>query len=95
MIEDLLKKRTNVTFFRDDKIPDKSVIEKILEKAHVMTPHKNNFDNRVAVTGVGRASRVGRSFFFFYCPTLLSLYFFSPYHIQKEAATTTTSGRRE
>ena len=43
MIEDLLKKRTNVTFFRDDKIPDKRVIEEILEKAHVMTPHKNNF----------------------------------------------------
>ena len=43
MIEDLLKKRSNITFFRDDKIPDKRVIEEILEKAHVMTPHKNNF----------------------------------------------------
>ena len=27
MIEEILKKRTNITFFREDKIPDKEVIE--------------------------------------------------------------------
>ena len=43
IVEELLKKRTNVSFFREDKIPDKKVIEEILEKAHELTPHKNNF----------------------------------------------------
>ena len=38
-----MKKRTNITFFRDDKIPEKKDIQEILEKAHTMTPHKNNF----------------------------------------------------
>ena len=43
MIEDILKKRKNVSFFRDDKIPDKKLIENLLEKTHNLTPHKNNF----------------------------------------------------
>ena len=43
MIEDLLKKRNNVSFFSKDKIPEKKQIEEILEKAHAFTPHKNNF----------------------------------------------------
>ena len=43
MIEDLLKRRTNVTFFKKDKIPDKKQIEKIIKKAFTLTPHKNNF----------------------------------------------------
>jgi len=43
MIEDILKKRTNISFFREDKIPDKKIIEDILQKAHLLTPHKNNF----------------------------------------------------
>ena len=43
MIEDLLKKRSNITFFSKTKIPEKKQIEEILEKAHVYTPHKNNF----------------------------------------------------
>ena len=42
MIEDLLKKRINISFF-SKKIPDKKVVEEILEKAHNLTPHKNNF----------------------------------------------------
>ena len=42
MIEEILKKRTNITFFREDKIPEKSIIDDILAKAHKFTPHKNN-----------------------------------------------------
>ena len=41
-IEEILKKRTNITFFREDKIPEKSIIDDILAKAHKFTPHKNN-----------------------------------------------------
>ena len=43
MIEDILKKRTNCSFFREDKIPDKKIIDDILNKAHNLTPYKNNF----------------------------------------------------
>ena len=43
MIEDILKKRSNISFFREDKIPEKSLIDDILKKAHTLTPHKNNF----------------------------------------------------
>jgi|TARA_B110000858_G_scaffold198149_1_gene262844 hypothetical protein len=43
MIEKLLKKRTNITFFKKTEIPEKKVIEEILENAHNLTPHKNNF----------------------------------------------------
>jgi len=43
MIEEILNKRTNHSFFREDKIPEKKVIEDILEQAHKLTPHKNNF----------------------------------------------------
>ncbi len=43
MIEDILKKRTNINFFKKDKIPEKKVIQDILDKAHKLTPHKNNF----------------------------------------------------
>lgn len=42
-LEEILKKRTNVSFFKEDKIPDKKIIEEILDKAHNLTPHKNNF----------------------------------------------------
>ena len=45
MIEDILKKRSNITFFREDKIPDKKAIEDILEKTHNSMPHKNNLYN--------------------------------------------------
>jgi len=45
MIEDILKKRSNISFFREDKIPEKSLIDDILKKAHTLTPHKNNFYN--------------------------------------------------
>ena len=41
-IEEILKKRTNITFFREDKIPEKKVIDDILNQAHSLTPHKNN-----------------------------------------------------
>ena len=44
-IEDVLKKRSNITFFSEDKIPDKKVIENILQKTHDLMPHKNNFYN--------------------------------------------------
>ena len=40
MIEEILSKRTNHSFFREDKIPEKKVIENILEQAHKLTPHK-------------------------------------------------------
>ena len=43
MIEDILKKRENFTFFRKDKIPEESMVREILDKAHNLTPHKNNF----------------------------------------------------
>ncbi len=43
MIEEILKKRSNISFFRKDKVPDKKVIEEILKKANELTPHKNNF----------------------------------------------------
>lgn len=43
MIENILKKRTNHSFFRNDKIPDKEVINEILDKAYNLTPYKNNF----------------------------------------------------
>lgn len=42
VIEDLLKKRTNIRFF-SSKIPEKKIIQEILEKAHNLTPYKNNF----------------------------------------------------
>ena len=35
MIEDILKKRTNCSFFREDKIPEKKVIDEILKQAHI------------------------------------------------------------
>lgn len=44
-LQELLKKRTNITFFREDKIPDKKTIEDILEKTHNSMPHKNNLYN--------------------------------------------------
>ena len=44
MIEEILKKRTNITFFREDKIPDKEVIEDILQKTHNSLPTKNNLN---------------------------------------------------
>ena len=43
MIEDLLKKRRNISFFKQDRIPDVALIQQILEKAKELTPHKNNF----------------------------------------------------
>tara|TARA_Y100001972_G_scaffold120056_1_gene162073 strand:- start:167 stop:928 length:762 start_codon:yes stop_codon:yes gene_type:complete len=42
-LDEVLKKRTNITFFREDKIPEKKVIDDILREAHQLTPHKNNF----------------------------------------------------
>ena len=44
MIEEILKKRTNITFFREDKIPAKEVIEDILQKTHDSLPTKNNLN---------------------------------------------------
>lgn len=43
MIEQLLKRRSNITFFDKDKIPEQKVIKEILDKAQELTPHKNNF----------------------------------------------------
>lgn len=43
MIEELLKKRSNITFFDKNKIPEEKVIKEILDKAQELTPHKNNF----------------------------------------------------
>ncbi len=43
MIEDLLKKRHNISWFSKEKIPEKETIQKILEKSQELTPHKNNF----------------------------------------------------
>ena len=43
MIEEILKRRNNTTFFRKDKIPEKEQIDGILKKAFELTPHKNNF----------------------------------------------------
>ncbi len=43
MIEQLLKKRSNITFFDKEKIPEQRVIKEILDKAQELTPHKNNF----------------------------------------------------
>ena len=42
MIEDLLKKRTNITFF-NKRVPDEKIITQMLVKAQELTPHKNNF----------------------------------------------------
>jgi len=42
MIEDVLKRRTNISFF-SNRIPDKTVVKNILDKAQQLTPHKNNF----------------------------------------------------
>tara|TARA_B100000902_G_scaffold337547_1_gene338520 strand:- start:293 stop:1051 length:759 start_codon:yes stop_codon:yes gene_type:complete len=42
-LEKTLQKRSNISFFREDKIPEKSLIDEILTKAHLLTPHKNNF----------------------------------------------------
>ena len=39
---DLMKKRHNIQFFSNN-IPEKSLIEDILKKAHYFVPHKNNF----------------------------------------------------
>lgn len=51
-LEEVLKKRKNISFFDDNKIPDKKIIEEILEKAHHLTPHKNNFwDYEIEVYG--------------------------------------------
>ena len=44
MIEEILKKRKNLTFFREDKTPDKKVIEDILQKTHESLPIKNNLN---------------------------------------------------
>ena len=41
-LQELLKKRSNITFFREDKIPDKEIIEEILQKTHNSLPTKNN-----------------------------------------------------
>ena len=43
MIEELLKKRSNITFFDKNKIPEEKVVKEILDKAQELTPHKNNF----------------------------------------------------
>ena len=43
MIEELLKKRSNITFFDRERIPEQKVIKEILDKAQELTPHKNNF----------------------------------------------------
>ena len=42
-LEETLSKRSNISFFRKDKIPEKSLIQEIIDKAHTLTPHKNNF----------------------------------------------------
>ena len=42
MIEELLKKRSNITFF-DGRVPDEKIIKQMLVKAQELTPHKNNF----------------------------------------------------
>ena len=42
-LEKTLQNRSNVSFFREDKVPEKSLIDEILDKAHILTPHKNNF----------------------------------------------------
>ena len=42
-LEKTLQKRSNISFFREDKVPDKKIIENLLEKTHNLTPHKNNF----------------------------------------------------
>lgn len=51
-LEEVLKIRKNISFFDENKIPDKKIIEEILEKAHYLTPHKNNFyDYEIEVYG--------------------------------------------
>ena len=42
-LQELLKKRSNITFFREDKIPDKEIVEDILQKTHNSLPSKYNF----------------------------------------------------
>ena len=42
-LEKTLQKRSNISFFREDKVPERSLIDEILDKAHILTPHKNNF----------------------------------------------------
>jgi len=42
IISEIMSKRHNTQFF-SDKVPDKSLVEKILKDAHTLTPHKNNF----------------------------------------------------
>ena len=42
-LEKTLQNRSNISFFREDKVPEKSLIDEILDKAHILTPHKNNF----------------------------------------------------
>jgi hypothetical protein len=42
-LTEILKNRTNVSFFRNDRIPEKKLIQEILSQAHELTPHKNNF----------------------------------------------------
>ena len=42
-VENTLKNRTNISFFRNDRIPEKKLIQEILSQAHELTPHKNNF----------------------------------------------------
>ena len=41
-VVDLMSKRHNTQFY-SDKIPDKEIVDKILQTAHNLTPHKNNF----------------------------------------------------
>ena len=45
ILEEILKKRSNITFFKQDKVPEKKIIEDILEKTHNLMPHKNNLYN--------------------------------------------------
>ena len=41
-LTDIMKKRHNTQFFTDE-VPEKSVVDNILQEAHKLTPHKNNF----------------------------------------------------
>ncbi len=45
ILEDILKKRSNITFFKQDIKPEKKIIEDILQKTHDLMPHKNNLYN--------------------------------------------------
>ncbi len=41
-LTDLMKQRHNTQFFTDE-VPEKSVVDSILQESHKLTPHKNNF----------------------------------------------------